>query len=132
MIPSKVFLMHVSFGLIGFGNALYLVFLFFQEEPLGIVVGFLENGYVSWSIILVILGIILLVTIIFGIRRILKRNIFCKLMGFYGIVMMFITGILLLGSSTLSSQITRLSFVMFILGLVMIVNQMVTSLKSDI
>ena len=135
MIPSRNFFLHVFWGLLGSFDAFFIIYLFWYAESVGSVIGFLENGLVFWSFILFCLALILLITIFFGIRRDLNRNIFCRLMGIYGFVMMLISSILLVGTSPLSIQLTRFSsdylFIwMLILGLGLILNQSITSLKS--
>ena len=107
----------------------FLLAYLFQNQSLDIGLGFSMFILNLWSFILVALGFALIITIIYGTMRnkMEKNSSIGLLMGFYGVLSLFLSSSILLGILPTSIEITYTSIVVFIGGLGLIINRFVFS-----
>ena len=119
---------NLIFGLLEAFFVFLLAYLF-QTQSLDIALGFSMFILNLWSFILVALGLVLIITIIYGTMRnkMEKNSSIGLLMGFYGVLSLFLSSSILLGILPTSIEITYTSIVVFIGGLGLIINRFVFS-----
>jgi|GEM_PF-6946779 len=107
----------------------FLLAYLLQTQVLDIDLGFSVIIHNLWIIILITLGLALIITILYGTMRnkMEKNSSIGLLMGFYGVLSLFLSGSILLGILPTSIEITSTSLVVFIGGLGLIINQFVFS-----
>lgn len=113
------------FGLIEAVLAFVLASLFFQSQPLDVGVSFSMNVYILWSFIFAALGLLLLTTLILGVTRFKmeKTGNFAMLLGFSGVIILFLSGIQLMGIVPRTLERSILNVAMVIAGFGLIINQ---------
>ena len=119
---------NLIFGLLEAFFVFLLAYLF-QTQTLDIGLRFSMLILDLWSLILVALGLALIITIIYGTMRnkMEKNSSIGLLMGFYGVISLFLASSILLGILPASIEITRISIIVFVGGLGLILNQFVFS-----
>jgi len=107
----------------------FLLAYLLQTQVLDIDLGFSVIIHNLWIIILITLGLALIITILYGTMRnkMEKNSSIGLLMGFYGVLSLFLSSSILLGILPTSIEITSTSLVVFIGGLGLIINQFVFS-----
>ena len=103
----------------------FLLAYLLQTQVLDIDLGFSVIIHNLWIFILITLGLALIITMLYGTMRnkMEKNSSIGLLMGFYGVLSLFLSGSILLGILPTSIEITSISLVVFIGGLGLIINQ---------
>jgi hypothetical protein len=103
----------------------FLLVYFFQTQTFDIGLEFSVVIFNLWSLLLVVLGFALIITVVYGTvgNKMEKTSRVGLLMGFYGVVSLFLSSGILLGIFPVSTEITRISIIVFVGGVALILNQ---------